>query len=79
MILFVGLNSVILCMFTGLYSTASKDFSSTTSPFNPLYLAAITQSGVGYGDVVPKTSWAQMMVTAHIALTWIVLAFVTTS
>lgn len=43
-------------------------FSSPMDGWTALYFSAVTQSTVGFGDVVPRRTYARVIVVCHIAL-----------
>jgi len=42
---------------------------------NVCYFTATTHTTTGYGDITPKTSFAKWVVTLHMLITWIVIAY----
>jgi len=76
---FVSANLLIYTLFTGLYLYIGmkEHFDTPNTLTNAMYYAATTHSTTGYGDIIPKTSLAKMLATAHMFCVWILIAIAT--
>lgn len=64
---FVLMNMFILITFASIYRSLGKDhFSEDMTWSNSFYFAMVTQSTVGYGDILPLTDFSKWLVFFHI-------------
>ena len=64
------LHSLIFIVFTTLYAVMDfqKHFGSSST--NALYFSASVHTSVGFGDIVPKTNEAKLIVTVHMLVSF---------
>jgi hypothetical protein len=59
---FVWLFSVTM-IFAGIYTQVSIDYGAHPTAFSPVYFSFVTLTTLGYGDAVPASATAQVVVT----------------
>ena len=72
-------HAIVMFTFFGLYSfipggfranfNMPDDEKKAATPTDIAYYTMVTHSGVGYGDITPKTRPARILVTAHLFFT----------
>ena len=65
---FIISNILLLLTFTYLYHKERKHFSGINDQTDALYFAIITQTTVGYGDILPTSKRAKKIVITHVLL-----------
>ena len=65
---FIIFNALLLLTFTYLYHKERKHFSGINDQTDALYFAVITQTTVGYGDILPTNKRAKKIVIVHVLL-----------
>ncbi len=66
-------------LYSKIYLYLPESFAgvSTTSPFDQsidfIYFSIVTFATVGYGDVMPQTSWAKIAVSAEILVAFLIV------
>lgn len=66
-------SAAIAILFALVYTFAGVDFGPHESWVSPLYFSVITFSTLGYGDVLPVTPFAQVVVIAEVVLGYTML------
>lgn len=64
---------VATVLFAILYAFVGVDFGENATPLSPLYFSVVTITTLGYGDVLPVTQTAQMVVMAQVMVGYIML------
>ncbi len=68
--LWIGLTAAI---FAGLYTFVDIDYGDYQTPLSPLYFSIVTMTTLGYGDVLPASTAAQVLVLAEVILGYLAL------
>lgn len=69
-----GICTLMVAVFFGLgYMTVDVDFGSNQTLLSPFYFSLVTITTLGYGDVLPRSMGAQIMVMAEVALGYMML------
>ena len=71
--------AILFGLFYGLYMAMPKGFAANfntpdnkkLAPLDVLYYTTVTHTTVGYGDIYPKTTYARMIVSAHLGLVYL--------
>jgi len=64
------LHSLIFIVFTTLYAVMDFQTHFGSSSTNALYFSASVHTSVGFGDIVPKTNEAKLIVTVHMLVSF---------
>lgn len=67
------LNLFVAGVFSILYSVGDVDFGRHQTLLSPLYFSIVTITTLGYGDVVPVSGWAQVMVMSEVIVGYVML------
>lgn len=54
---------VATLVFAGIYTVVDIDYGEHVTPFSPIYFSFVTLTTLGYGDVLPASLTAQIIVT----------------
>ncbi len=68
--IWIGIQALI---FAWLYTLAGIDFGQNPTPVAPVYFSVVTLTTLGYGDIVPHTTWGQIIAMAEVAMGYIML------
>lgn len=69
-----GVCTVIVTALFGLgYMAVDVDFGASPTELSPFYFSLVTITTLGYGDVLPSSTWAQAMVMAEVAMGYMML------
>ena len=60
-------------MFAGLYGLVDMDFGAYPTFLSPLYGSVVTLTTLGYGDVLPKSPVAQVVVMCEVVTGYVML------
>ena len=63
----------VVLLFTVLYSLVDMDYGSYPTPLSPLYGSVVTLTTLGYGDVLPKSTTAQVIVMCEVVTGYVML------
>jgi uncharacterized protein YjbI with pentapeptide repeats len=63
----------VAVVFAGLYSFVDLDFGDHQTWLSPLYFSVVTMTTLGYGDVLPASSPAQVVAMAEVILGYVAL------
>ena len=72
---FVIFNLILIVAFSFVYMKERENFTGIDDMTNAAYFAIITQSSVGYGDILPKTNRGKMIVMVHVMLSMCINLF----
>ncbi len=67
------LNLLVAGVFSILYSVGDIDFGPHQTLLSPLYFSVVTITTLGYGDVIPASGWAQVMVVCEVIVGYVML------
>lgn len=59
------INFIIFLLFAIIYYDFKTEFSNMNDLVDAIYFTSMTQSTVGYGDIVPKTRKMKCVVAVH--------------
>ena len=62
---------VLSLVFAGLYGLVEIDYGPHETPFSSVYYSIVTLTTLGYGDVIPASSGAQMVVISEALLGYV--------
>lgn len=72
-------NFILMFTFMIIYKIINmideNSFSSKLNNIDTLYFTIMTQMTVGYGEIVPKSQLAKMLVMIHTTLFWMIVIF----
>ena len=60
-------------VFAGLFELVAIDYGEHRTPLSSLYYSVVTLTTLGYGDVVPASSWAQILAMIEVVLGYVML------
>lgn len=63
----------VTLLFAVLYAIVGVDFGDNATPLSPLYFSVVTITTLGYGDVLPVTQTAQVVVMAQVIVGYMML------
>jgi uncharacterized protein YjbI with pentapeptide repeats len=63
--------AVVAAVFAGLYNVVEVDFGANRTAFSPFYYSIVTLTTLGYGDVVPVSTAAQIVASIEALLGYI--------
>jgi len=64
---------MIAGVFAAIYTQAQVDFGARPTPISPLYFSVVTLTTLGFGDVVPVSVFAQVVVIVQVFIGYILL------
>lgn len=64
---------VVVLLFAGAYSQVQVDYGDHPTPLSPLYFSVVTLTTLGYGDVLPASSAAQVIAMLEVAVGYVAL------
>ncbi len=64
---------IVNLLFAAVYVLAGMDFGEGATWLTPIYFSTVTFTTLGYGDIVPSTSLAQIIVMVEVTLGYIAL------
>ena len=64
---------VVALVFAGLYGFVDIDYGDHETWFSPIYYSVVTFTTLGYGDVLPASTAAQMIALAEVVLGYLAL------
>ncbi|MCP5027266.1 MAG: hypothetical protein GY929_13380 [Actinomycetia bacterium] len=67
------LNLFVAGVFSILYAVGDIDFGGHQTLLSPLYFSVVTITTLGYGDVIPASGWAQVMVISEVIVGYVML------
>ena len=67
------LTTVIAVFFAFLYTLVAVDYGDHRTPLSPLYYSVVTLTTLGYGDVVPGSTAAQVIAMTEVVLGYVML------
>lgn len=65
--------ALVAVLYGGLYGLVALDYGNHESWLSPLYFSIVTFTTLGYGDVLPASAAAQVMVLSEVVLGYIAL------
>ena len=69
-----GVCTLLVTVFFGLgYMTVDVDFGANPTDLSPFYFSLVTITTLGFGDVLPRSVGAQVMVMAEVAMGYMML------
>ena len=68
--LFTG---VLVLAFAGIYTQVAVDYGEHATPFSPLYFSLVTMTTLGYGDVLPASTTAQVVTMFEVSAGYLML------
>lgn len=75
--LVVNIIVFIVFFFTYRFMGMKEHFGTEPTNANAMYFTTVTHATVGYGDILPKTRTAKMVVTLHVLIVWTLIALAT--
>ena len=67
------LTFAIALAFAAMYTRADLDYGDHDTPLSPLYFSIVTLTTLGYGDVVPASTGAQVLCLLEVILGYVML------
>ena len=67
------LTMLLVAVFANLYELVSIDYGQHKTPWSPLYYSFVTFTTLGYGDVVPASSAAQVLAVIEVMMGYLAL------
>lgn len=76
---FLVVNMIIFTVFFFVYRFMGMKEHFDVEPTSPnaMYFTTVTHATLGYGDIIPKTRTAKMVVTLHVLLVYTFIALAT--
>jgi len=68
-----ALTAVIILGFAWAYTFVGVDYGDYRTPISPLYYSVVTMTTLGYGDVLPATTAAQIVAMTQVILGYVML------
>ena len=63
----------LAAIFAGLYETVAVDFGDHPTAISSIYYSVVTLTTLGYGDVVPVSTAAQIVAMIEVVLGYVML------
>ena len=67
------LTALVAILFAGVYRFVGVDFGPNETVLSPLYFSVVTLTTLGYGDVLPTTTAAQVVVMCETITGYVML------
>ncbi len=69
----MGWIGTLITLFAWLYSFVDIDYGRYPTPLSYFYYSVVTITTLGYGDVVPKTAWGQVVAMVEVTFGYLML------
>ena len=65
--------AAVLLLFAGLYGMVDVDYGAHPTPLSPFYYSVVTLTTLGYGDVLPASTGAQIVAMVEVLIGYLAL------